>query len=207
MVSKENAPVYEDQQILGYKPIWSPDGKYLSSFDGFSNEIHLLNLVTSEQLIFKSNKGNLVTWSADSSTFVYTDIEEADFGPRTQILARDLVANQTSTMFGEKDDRDYYYNSLAWSPAEDALVIGLRFEENNPAEALWLMDPASHDIQVIASDPDYVYSTPYWGPWGTALVFQQFKLKRGYKPEIGMWKPGLDEPVILTEGIMPRWLP
>jgi Tol biopolymer transport system component len=204
--SKEDAPLYEDQQIIGYKPEWSPDGTYISSFDGLSDEIHLLNLVTKDKLIITSNKGSPVTWSADSSTFVYTNIEQTESGSRTEIHAVDLMLNETTTLFGGKDERDYYYNSLAWSPVEDVLVIGLRFEENTTAEGLWLMDPASRDGQVIANHPDYIYHAPAWDPWGKALVFQQFELRGVYTPEIALWNGGTDTKVI-AEGLMPHWLP
>lgn len=205
--SKKDAPLYEDQQIVGYKPEWSPDGTYISSFDGVSSQIHLLNLVTREQLIIPSQKGNLVTWSADSVTFVYTDIEPTESGPLTQIRAMDVARNETTTLFGEKDDRDYYYNSLAWSPVENVLVIGLRFEENSMAEGLWLMNPSQRDGQTIADQKDYVHSTPQWDPWGKTLLFQQFYMRGNYKPEIALWEPGMDAPQVVGEGLMPHWLP
>jgi hypothetical protein len=102
---------------------------------------------------------------------------------------------------------DYYYRALAWSPTNATLVIGLRPDTNNPEEALWLMRPASLDGQTITDQPGYVYNNPIWDPWGTALIFEQFKLKGVYKPEIGLWMPGLKEPRILAQGMMPHWLP
>lgn len=205
--SKEDAPLYEDQQIVGYKPEWSPDGTYLSSYDGVSSQIHLLNLVTGEQLLIPSQKGSLVTWSADSTTFVYTDIKSTASGPLTQIRALDLARNETTTLFGEKDDRDYYYNSLAWSPVENTLVIGLRFHENSVAEGLWLMNPFQKDGQAIADQKDYVHSSPQWDPWGKTLLFQQFYIRGGYKPEVALWKQGMDTPQVVGEGLLPQWLP
>jgi hypothetical protein len=138
---------------------------------------------------------------------VYTDIEETDAGPLTRILAVDLAHNETSTLFGAKDDRDYYYNSLAWSPVENALIIGLRFEENSMAEALWFMNPGRRDGQAIADQKDYVHSSPHWDPWGKALLFQQFYMRGDYKPEIALWKPGMETPQVVGEGVLPRWLP
>jgi hypothetical protein len=205
--SKKDAPLYEDQQIVGYKPEWSPDGSYISSFDGVSNQIHLLNLVTGGQLVIPSQKGSLVTWSGDSATFVYTDIEETEAGPLTLIRALNLDHKQTSTLFGAKDERDYYYNSLAWSPVEKALVIGLRFEEDNMAEALWLMNPATRDGQAIADQKDYVHSSPQWDPWGKTLLFQQFFMRGNYKPEIALWKPGMKTPQVVGTGVLAKWLP
>jgi uncharacterized membrane protein YraQ (UPF0718 family) len=90
-----------------------------------------------------------------------------------------------------------------------AVVIGLVFsvERNSSKEALWLMNPARRDGQVIASQPDYVYGTPSWDPWGKALVFHQFKLRGPYEPEIGLWRPGMKAPQVLARGLMPHWLP
>jgi Tol biopolymer transport system component len=205
--TKENAPLYEDRQIIGYGPVWSPDGTRLSSFDGLADEIRLLDLVTGNQLIIPSQTGSPVTWSADGDTFIFTDIATNENASYTRIRQAKLITNEIITLFGENDARDYHYSSLAWSPSEDVLVIGLRFAENNPAEALWLMDPVTLGGQVIADQPDYVYNSPQWDPWGKALVFQQFKLKGVYQPEIGLWAPGFEEPKILVEGLMPHWLP
>ena len=205
--AKQDAPLYEDKQILGYKPVWAPDGTYIASFDGLSSQIHLFNLTTSEHLIIPSKKGSPVTWSGDGSTFVYMDIKTNEKGSRTWVHAADLVTGETTTLFGEKDDQDYYYNSLAWSPVEDALVIGLRSEENSSAELLWLIDPATREGPTIASQPDYVYNSPVWDPWGKALVFQQFTLRGTYQPEIDLWKPGMQAPKVIAQGIMSHWLP
>jgi dipeptidyl aminopeptidase/acylaminoacyl peptidase len=205
--AKKDAPLYEDKQILGYKPVWSPDSTYIASFDGLSNQIHLLNLATSEHLIIPSKKGSPVTWSGDGSTFVYMDIKTNENGPRTWVREADLITGETTTLFGEKDAQDYYYNSLAWSPVEDALVIGLRAEENSSAELLWLIDPAAREGPTIASQPDTVYNTPAWDPWGRTLVFQQFNLRGAYKPEIDIWKRDMQAPKVVAEGIMSHWLP
>jgi Tol biopolymer transport system component len=205
--TKQNAPLYEDQQIIGYGPVWSPDGTRLSSFDGLADEIRLLDLGTGNQLIIPSQTGSPVTWSADGDTFVFTDVVSNEFGTYTLIRQAKLITNEIITMLGESAEVDYRYSSLAWSPVEDKLVIGLQFEEDNPAQALWLIDPTTLGGQVIVNQPDYFHSNPQWDPWGKALVYQRFKLKGGYKPEIGMWTPGLNEPVMLAEGIMAHWLP
>ena len=54
------------------------------------------------------------------------------------------------------------------------------------------------DGVIVAEQDDYTYNSPRWDLWGTALVFQQFKLHGAFKPEIGVWKPGFTEPIILT---------
>jgi hypothetical protein len=75
------------------------------------------------------------------------------------------------------------------------------------AEGLWLMDAGSLGGQMIAEQPDYIYSNPQWDPWGKALIFQQFNFKGKHESEICLWMPGWEESQILTQGILPRWLP
>jgi Tol biopolymer transport system component len=205
--TQQNAPVYEDQQIIGYGPVWSPDGTRLSSFDGLADEIRLLDILTGNQLIIPSQTGNPVTWSADGNRFLYTDIAVRDSGLHTRVRQANLVTSEITTLLGENDQQDYNYKSLAWSPVEDKLVIGLRTDENSRMEGLWLMDPRSLGGQMIAEQPNYVYGNPRWDPWGKALIFQQFDLKQKYESQISLWRPGWKEPQVLTEGIMPRWLP
>ena len=203
----QDASLYEDQQIIGFGPVWSPDGTRLSSYNALTDEIRLLDLVTSNQLIISSQTGIPVSWSADGSDFTYTDFGTNDYGTHTRIREAKLSTQEITTMFGENDEIDYHYNSLAWSPTGNMLVIGLRLKDNDPADALWLVDPSTQGGQVIVDQPDTIYNDPIWDPWGKALVFQQFKLKQTYKSEIGLWMPGAEQSRILAEGIMPHWLP
>jgi len=205
--TRQDAPLYEDQQIIGYGPGWSPDGTRLSSYDGIKDEIRLLDLVTSEQMIIPSETGNPVTWSGDGSIFAFTDVETNEFGLHTRIREAKISIDEIITLIGESDERDFGYNALAWSPVEDKLVVGLRLNADDPSTALWLMNTFTLGGQVIAEQPDYVYNNPVWDPWGSALVFQQFRLRGVYKPQIGLWMSDMQESLVLVEGIMPQWLP
>lgn len=202
-----NNPVYEDQQILGYNPVWSPDSNKLASYDGLVDFINLIDFESGEQFLFTSNTGGPITWSPDSTKMIYTTIEQKEDGLRTQVKLADLSINETITLIGEKDDRDYAYYSVAWSPLEDRAVLGFRAGEEQPSQVLWVFDPALLGGIIIADDPAYTYNSPKWDPWGEALLFQQFNLRGAYKPEIVYWHTGTTEPVILAEGIMPHWLP
>jgi len=205
--SGKDGPVYENQQVLGYNPAWSPDGMRLASYDGIANQIHLLDVVSGEQLLFPSNTGGPVTWSPDSTKFLFTDAGQNQFGLRTRVRMADLDLNETYTLIGESDDHDFSYYSLSWSPVDNNVVLGMRINSDDPAQKFWLFDPSMLDGTVIADQPNYAYNSPCWDIWGAALVFQQFKLKGAFKPEIGLWKPGFQEPLVIAEGFMPHWLP
>jgi len=205
--TKQDASLYEDQQIIGINPSWSPDGTRIASYDGIKDEYRLLDLVNGSQSTIASSTGGAVTWSADSSMFVYIDADTNEYGLHTQIRGAKLTLHEITTLFGERDDQDYNYSSLAWSPNGDTLIIGLRPAADNPEEALWMMNPATLGGQTITNEHGYIYGSPIWDPWGKALLFTQFKLKGVYKPEICIWKPGMESPRVIAEGMMPHWLP
>jgi hypothetical protein len=200
-------PVYEDESILGYNPVWSPDSNKLASFDGLADQINLLDLNGNKRYIFPSNTGGPVTFSPDSTKMLFTTIEQKEEGLRTHVRLADLSLNESMTLIGANDDRDYAYYSIAWSPLESRAVLGFRAGEEQPAQILWVFDPGLLDGIVIANDPAYTYNSPRWDPWGSMLIFQQFKLRGAYQPEIGLWKEGSTGSAVLTEGLMPHWLP
>jgi hypothetical protein len=110
-------------------------------------------------------------------------------------------------LIGINDERDYSYYSLTWSADREKAILGFRAGEDKPSQILWLFDPALLEGVIIADQPEYTYNSPQWDPWGNAVLFQQFKLKGAFNPEIGIWQPGFSEPLILTQGLMPHWLP
>ncbi|HNO95013.1 MAG TPA: hypothetical protein PKJ84_12635, partial [Anaerolineales bacterium] len=199
--------IYEDQSILGYNPSWSPDANRLASFDGLADFIHMIDFKTGDQFLFPSTTGGPVTWSPDSNQFLYTTFTQTEEGGRTQIKLADLTTNETITLIGEKDTYDYAYYSVAWSPLAERAVLSLRADEEKPTQVLWVFDPNLLDGIIVANDPEYTYNSPQWDPWGNALLFQQFKLKGQYRPEIGLWQEGTIQSEVITEGILPQWLP
>jgi hypothetical protein len=204
----QDGPFYEDQQVLGYEPQWSPNGTQLASFDGLADQIRLLNMTSGEQFIFSSGTGGPITWSPDEKKFLFTDVEQSEGGVRTRVRMADLTLNEASTLIGAEDDMDYAYNSLTWSPVDDSeVLLGMRDGGDDPSQVLWLFNPARLDGIIIAGQPNYAYSLPHWNALGDALIFQQFKLKGTYKPEIGFWEQGLQEPRVIVEGLLPHWLP
>lgn len=205
--SKSNNAVYTDSQILGYAPAWSPDSQKVTSYDGLADQIRMFDFTTSRQFVFPSNTGAPVAWSPDSAKFMFTDIQQGENGLRTRVRLADLPLNDITTLLGENDEIDHSYYSLAWSPSGDEAALGFRENEDSSAQFFWLFDPGILDGIIIADQEGYTYSSPSWDPWGGALVFQQFKLKGKFKPEIGIWKPGFTEPLILGEGLSPQWLP
>jgi len=206
--TQQNRPLFADSQMIGYYPIWSPDGMKVSSYDGINGAIRVVTISTGAQVSFPTVIGTTVaSWSPDSSSLLFTDIQQTPDGNRTVINQADFASGQISTLFGPHDDRDYYYDSLAWLPTGDRVLIGLRPSANSAAEALWLVNPDMQAGQMIVDQANMIFQSPHWDPWGNALVFEKLKLGGPPQTQIALWMPGFDQPRTLATGFSPHWLP
>lgn len=203
----QNSPVYEDPQILGYNLSWSPDSTKLTSFDGLADLIRIIDLKNNDQYSLASNTGGPVAWSPDSTQLLFTNLVQAESGMVTQVRIADVTIGESQVLIGEQDQRDHSYYSLAWSLREDRALLSFRAGAEQPEQVFWVFDPSTLDGIVIASQTDYTYNSPQWNPWGDGLVFQRFKLRGPYNPEIALWQLGFSEPRVLVQGLMPHWLP
>jgi len=206
--SGDNSPLYADSQIIGYSPGWSPDGKYITSYDGIKNLIQVVPLDASgQQFALPCNTGNQPSWSPDSKYFIATNVAETLNGFRTQIQMANIETGEVSIWMGAHDVEDYQYSELAWWPKEDNILVGMRSDPALPSRILLLMNPDGLSGFTVADEIDHIYQFPQWDPSGEMLVFSQFTLKGKYEPEIAVWYAGLQEPLVIANGTNPHWLP
>ncbi|MBK8619246.1 MAG: hypothetical protein IPN96_19535 [Anaerolineales bacterium] len=116
----------------------------------------------------------------------------------TRVRLADLTFNDTSTVLGETTTA--IIHTTRW-PGRllTILFAGTSHQLRKPAQVFAVIDLNILDGIIIADQEDYTYNSPRWDPWGTALIFQQFKLHGAFKPEIGLWKSGFSEPLILQK--------
>jgi WD40 repeat protein len=208
LVNKQDRPLFSDSQIIGHGPSWSPDGKWVASFDGIQDIIRITSIETGEQVPLSSTIGSVRSWSPDSTQFVYTTVEQDETGMVTVVMLADFSTGEISYLIGNQSSIDYRYNALAWSPLnEDELILGNYPDPDDVSTGLSLVHPKRLDGQMFAQEEDYSHNFPIWDPWGEAVVFQQFKLKAVSNPEIALWETGMKAPRVLAEGFSPRWMP
>lgn len=207
--SGQDVPVFGAQEQIGYGASWSPDGRWLASYDGVNSTLHVVNLNTGEDIALASNYGMTGVWSPESRYFFYASVvPNALNQPRTILYRADFQTGDIETILGKEiDSLDAAIALPAWSPRGDEFVIGLRTNPNSPARHLWLVNPASLGGPLIASEPDFTYDFYQWDPWGTALAFQQTKLTSEYRPTIVIWTPMQGIRILAENAIFPRWLP
>ena len=208
--SGENRPLYSDPQIIGFGPGWSPDGKYITSYDGVQEVIRVVSIATGEQFTLPSaTGGEAPTWSPDSKSILFTDETSSPDGSNswTVIKMANITTGDISIWIGKNDPQDYQYGELAWAPNPDEIIIGLKLPPDFTSRGLLLVQPNNPGGPVVAHDPQFVYQTPIWNPWGNEVLFQEEMITGQHTTNVAIWETGMSQPRVVAQGTWPHWLP
>jgi Tol biopolymer transport system component len=205
--SGEDRSLYADPQIIGFEPGWSPDGKYITSYDGVQALIRVVAVQSGEQFSLPSATGDMPSWSPDSKTILFTDVAQDSSGAHTQVKMANVDTGEISIWIGKNDDRDYQYGELAWSLNGQDIILGMRVPPDFASRGLWLAQPDLLGGPMIAQDPNYIYQTPKWNAWGTQLVFEEEEIRGQHNSNITIWESSMAQPEVIAQGSAPHWLP
>jgi len=203
----QTAAVYQDSQVLGYGPSWSPDGRRIAAFDGSIGGIRVLDLQTGDVMILPSQMGVVGTWAPDGQTMLYNDLSIVGEQPYVKMYLANFQTKEVNLTF-EAGEARIDYSVPVWSPDGQWAAAGLKNALSGVGNQLWIMRPDGGGGRAIADDPKYTYGSYRWDPWSQSLVFQRFELGEPFaKPEIMMWSPGDGVRLIAQDASMPAWLP
>jgi Tol biopolymer transport system component len=206
--SGETAPLFQDSQILGYSPSWSPDGGRLAAFDGNVGGIRVLDIRTGGQQVLESQLGQVGEWSPDGSRMLFGVMRLAAEGTYVEVLLADLVTRELTVAIGA--EAGYADAGIpAWSPDGQWIVVGVRRGPNSPARELWLMRPDGSEASAVANEAGFTYGGYSWDPGGTMVVFQRFPLGTAEaRPEVLVWdRDRQSTQLVAQDAWLARWLP
>ncbi len=207
IASGQTAAVYQDSQVLGYGPSWSPDGRRIAAFDGSVGGIRVLDLQTGDVMILPSQMGVVGTWAPDGQTMLYNDLSVVGEQPYVKMYLANFQTKEVNLAF-EAGEAQIDYSVPVWSPDGQWAAAGLKNALSGGGNQLWIMRPDGSEGRAIADDPKYTYGAYRWDPWSQSLLFQRFELGEPFaKPEIMMWSPGDGVRFIAQDASMPAWLP
>jgi Tol biopolymer transport system component len=203
------APLYQDSQVLGYGPTWSPDGRRLAFVDGSNASIRLVDLQTGAEMIIPTNAGAVGAWSPDGRQMLFTNLNFAgDREPYTSVMRVNFDAQQIVPVLGADFNRADF-SPPAWSPDGQAIIIGQRTADSGETKQIWRYRPDGSDPQPLTADGRFNFGGYRWSPWGDAILLQRFELGVPYaRPEVVIWEAATGQIRRLAEGAsLPQWLP
>lgn len=205
----QTAPVYQSNQVLGYGPVWSPDGQWLAAFDGGVGAVRVLNVRTSQDMLIETAMGTVGTFAPDGRSMIFNDMNfDGSNPPYVSIYQADLEARAIVPVIG-RDPNFADYSVPAWSPLGDAIAVALRGENSGPSKQLWVMSPTGADPRRLTDNAGFTYGGYRWNPWGTALVAQRLELGIPFAtPELVLVDAASGQVTpLVSDGALPRWLP
>jgi TolB protein len=207
-VSGQTGALYQDTQVLGYGPVWSPDGRRLAFFDGSQSGIRLLDVETGNEMVIGTLMGTVGAWSPDGGQMLFNDMNLETGLPFVTLSLADFETQTIRPVLGQEANWADY-SVPAWSPDGEWVALALRVPDSGAAKQIWLMRPDGSDGRPITADAAYTFGGYRWDPWGTALVFQRFELNKPFAvPELVVWDRATDAlRVLVADAATPDWLP
>jgi TolB protein len=166
--SKPN-PVFQEAQLPGSNPRWSPDGTWLSY--AASDEIRLYNLETGESHAIQSPIASAAYWSPDSKKILYRDVILRDRLFITQLFVYDLSSGAEAKI---NPDLNYENLSAAWSPDGEWIAI-VRRELSVPlGDQIWVMRADGSEARALTATPGVLHNNLAWSRDEKYLLYDVF---------------------------------
>lgn len=205
--TNQTAPLYDDPQVIGSRPSWSPAGNRLAFYDSGAGGFRILNLQTRQEALIKSFAGEIGAWSPDEAHMLFSDLDLDADPPFIGVYEADTSTGGITLTLGPESGWEAF-TAPALSPDGQWMVIGLR-TEGGTGKQLWLMRPDGSEAQALTDDPQYTNDGYRWDPWGQAVVFQRIKLETpNAAPEIVAWWMNNGKLQVLAQDATgPAWMP
>ena len=202
------APLYQDSQVLGYGPVWSPDGSRLAFFDGSVGGIRVLSVGTGEEQVLPTYMGLVGAFAPDGQAMLFTDVQLQSEVVVSVLFRADFQTKAVTIPFGEGTGWSDY-GTPAWSPDGAWLAVALRDGSSSPSKQLWLMRPDGSEARALTAEPTFTHGAYHWDPWSRRLVIQRVELGVPFpKPELVVWDMATNsQRVVAVDATLAQWLP
>ncbi len=167
----ETQPVFQDPNLPGGNPRWSPNGEWLSY--ATPEGIRLYNLENGETRVIENILGAAAMWSPDGKSILLRDVVIKHNQFVTQLF---LYNMETETTVNVSPGEGFENLLAAWSPDGMQIAIVRRDLTLARGDQIWLMDVSSGDARVVTDDPDALHGSLNWSPDGRYLLYEVYAL-------------------------------
>jgi Tol biopolymer transport system component len=171
VATAEAQPVFQDAQLPGGNPRWSPDGNWLSyaTPDG----IRLYNLESGETRVIENVLGAAAMWAPNSKTILLRDVVIRHDQFVTELF---IYGVESQTLVNISLDKGFENTFAVWSPDGGAIAVVRRDLSVTRGDQVWLLNPDGSDPRMLTNDVDALHGSLNWSPDGKYILFELYTL-------------------------------
>jgi Tol biopolymer transport system component len=213
-----NRPLFTDNQILGFSPQWSADGRRIAIYDSNSHSVYIRDFTDdSTKVVPLGNTGSDAALSPDGNqiSFARLMIDDQTNEFQFDLHLADVETDEVRDVFGPEepvDDRE-----SAWNPDGRHLVIARRYTDDRTTRArqVFLLDTDTGTTEELVFDERYFNGFFSWDPQGNQLAIYRFpeltatgESNSMGRPEVWTYALSAGELTQIAENAyMPQWVP
>jgi Tol biopolymer transport system component len=166
MHTGEAKPVFQEAQLPGANPRWSPDGKWLSY--ATPSQIKLYNFDTGENITLDSTLAPAVEWSPDGTKVLYRDMVSQNRQFVANLFVYDLLSKTSANI---SLDQGFENLSAAWSPDGKWIAEVRRSLSVERGDQIWLAYSDGTQPHALTDQPGELHKNLLWSRDGKYLLY------------------------------------
>lgn len=171
IITGQEQPVFQETQLPGGNPRWSPNGEWLSY--ATPEGIRLYHMKDGESRVIRNILGAAALWSPDGKSILLRDVVIRDNQFLTQLFLYDIESEALANL----NPNDRVENLLAaWSPSGEFIAVVRRDLAIPRGDQIWLMRADGSEAHTITDTPDVLHSSLNWSPDGRYLLYDVYIL-------------------------------
>ena len=210
LVSGLSRSLLDDENAIGYDPVWSSKGQWVTIWKGIDQGIEIIH-ASSQQAIYRDpGSDDTGCWSPDERYFYYSNVREEGLPIVSIIYQVEILSTQRTFFTGSPlYDLGYNYYYPVCHPQGDGVVAVVQVDPLIPQRELWWIK-ADGSYQKIFDDLTLMVTQFRWRPdGGQAIYLQDTLMGLADGSSIGLWgADGLAESQIFEDHVFKvEWLP
>ncbi|MFZ5881111.1 MAG: hypothetical protein ACOY0R_17215 [Chloroflexota bacterium] len=203
LTTGQTAAVFQDVQLPGYNPRWSPDGQWLS-YSVPGGGIHLQNLDTGETLRVPSQMSGGAFWSPASDRLLFNDGYAQGNLFVTRLYQFDLATGEAQILTRDETLED---GLAAYSPDGTQIAVIRRKLDGTLGDQVWRMDADGGHPSALTDAAAVIHDGLAWSPDGRFLLVHGFLLNEPLsEPRLFLIEVESGQVTEWSDGMSPAWL-
>lgn len=164
--------VFQDSQLPGGNPRWSPNGEWLSY--ATPEGIRLYNLENGETRLIENLLGAAAMWSPNSKVILLRDVVIRNDQFVTELF---VYGVESQTLVNVNPGAGFENTLAAWSPDGEQIAVVRRDLSIPRGDQIWLMNADGSNARMVTNDADALHGSLNWSPDGNYVLYELYALE------------------------------